>query len=80
MKTPKMFDCEICHEPTPRKTGNQRYCTRCYNTERWKRTITSNRVRRNQKPDNGKPGFAWLRDYILASGRWEPSDVDLRVV
>jgi len=76
MPNGEMLQCDQCGKAFKRKTGNQRYCTTCSNIII--KTIRSRERsrKRNFKPDNGKPGFAWIEDHIKTISNWEPSPVD----
>jgi hypothetical protein len=67
-----MMTCQRCGSEVLRKTGNQKYCTRCYHIHDHERKVAFARDVRGNVPDNGKPGFRWLYSHIVNSGRWEP--------
>ena len=73
------MNCQRCGEAVVRKTGNQKYCTRCYHVHDHERKVREMRQTRHNKPDNGKPGFRWLYGHIIESGRWSESPVDPQI-
>lgn len=68
--------CARCHKPTERRSGNQKYCSRCYHTKNSIEKIAAAREKRGQQPDNGKPYQKWVWEYIRYGGRWEPRPID----